>query len=85
MPTEFGRLVDELIEHPKVLSEVMYLIDQKLQGAELDYGERLPGLSEFIESTLQRLESAGTKFQRGSREIAPLDEVFRLALRDAWA
>ncbi len=84
-PTEFDRLVDELIEDPKVLFEVKYLIDRKAQGAELDYGDRLPELSGFIESTLHRLETLSTTLQSGSREIAPLDEAFRLALRDAWA
>jgi uncharacterized protein len=83
-PTAFGELVSRLIIVQPLRSEIDELIELKRTGAELDYGPRMPAISQFIEAELSRLESLKPEFPTNPTPTGKLDEIFRNALKEAW-
>jgi predicted nucleotidyltransferase len=49
-------ILERIVPSGALKDEIDKLIEQKSMGAELDYGNRIPIISEFIESELSRLE-----------------------------
>jgi predicted nucleotidyltransferase len=84
VPTAFDDLVERLVTTPALRTEIITLLEQKRAGAEVDYGPRMPAISAFVESELARLEDARPDYPAGSILTAPLNEIFRDALRDVW-
>jgi uncharacterized protein len=83
-PTAFGELVSRLVPTGPLRSEIDELIELKRTGAELDYGPRMPAISEFIKTELNRLESAKPAYPAAAAPYDRLDEVFRNALDEVW-
>jgi hypothetical protein len=83
-PTAFGELVNRLVSVEPLRSEINELIELKRTGAELDYGPRMPALSEFIETELNRLESEKPAYSVKGASSDRLNEVFRNALTEIW-
>lgn len=83
-PTYFGMLVDQIIPNGELKDEINQLIQKKSIGAELDYGDSIPVISEFIESELARLEEDQKQYKNNPASTAVLDEVFREALKEVW-
>jgi hypothetical protein len=84
VPTEFIILVDKLITNPSLRGEIDCLIAQKSQGEELAIGPRIPAISEFIETEIERLQSIKMKQARVLAPIEELDKIFRQTLEEAW-
>jgi predicted nucleotidyltransferase len=83
-PTAFGDLVERLVTEPPLRAEINELIDLKQSGDELDYGPRMPAISEFVETELARLESVRPLYSAKTAPSDDLNKVFRNALKEAW-
>jgi hypothetical protein len=85
VPTEFRKLVNQVVGDRDLKQEIETLIKAKEQGAELDYGPRIPAIGDFIDREIARLENQqftdGT--QNGSAE--ELNRLFRSALDEVWS
>ena len=84
IPTEFGILVNRIIEDFKLKAEIEQLVNLKLQGDELAKGPRVKMISDFIDNELSRLESIGINFDSKSNSIEPLNDIFRATLKEVW-
>jgi len=84
IPTEFGILVNRIIEDFKLKAEIEQLVNLKLQGDELAKGPRVKMISDFIDKELSRLESEGVNFDSKSNPIEPLNDIFRDTLKEVW-
>jgi predicted nucleotidyltransferase len=83
-PTDFNVALEKLALDPDLKEAISSLIKSKRAGDELDNGERIPVISEFIECELERWEHSeipkGIHPPHGSK----LDEFFRESLREVW-
>jgi predicted nucleotidyltransferase len=84
VPMEFGTLIETLIEDPALKTAIEVLMEKKKQGNELDRGERIPLISEYIERELHRLESELGKLKAPKVASEKLNDVFRFALETVW-
>jgi predicted nucleotidyltransferase len=83
-PTEFGRTADDQL--PAVLRGTLEsLLERKRRGEELALGPRIPEISEFLDSEIQRLRSL---LDTTPRVAVPdwdvLDAFFRHSLTEVW-
>lgn len=83
-PTSFGTLLERIIPTGELKDRINELIEQKKLGAELDYGPRIPVISDFIASELARLEADQKQYKNNPAPTAVLDDLFRNALREVW-
>ncbi len=81
-PTSFGTLVERIVPQGALKDEIDKLIEQKSAGAELDYGDRIPVISDFIQDELYRLEEDQKQYKNNPAPVAVLDDLFRRALRE---
>ena len=84
VPTLFQTSVDAVVGSPTVRSAIDRLLADKRSGKEMDYGPRIPELSEFLESELTRLENAPDADTSPTAEWQPLNELFQKGLAAAW-
>jgi predicted nucleotidyltransferase len=77
--------LNQVVGDRDLKQEIETLIKAKEQGAELDYGPRIPAIGDFIDREIARLENQqftdGT--QNGSAE--ELNRLFRSALDEVWS
>ncbi len=83
-PTFFGALVDQIVPMGTLRDEINNLIEMKSSGVELDYGDRIPVISDFIEMELVRLEESQKQYVNNPAPSAVLDDLFRQALKEVW-
>lgn len=85
-PVEFDRMVEELIPHGSGLrEEVDRLLERKMAGEELDMGERIAPISDFLEAGIAHYEQAAPGMRTaGARQDRELDDLFRSALAEVW-
>ncbi len=83
VPTEFGQLVDKLVEDPTLRQAIDALLAQKMAGHEMDRGPASPAISQFLEAELARFEEADAP-PAESREPDLLDGLFRAVLVETW-
>ena len=84
-PTSFGVLLERIISAGELKDRITALIEQKSMGDELDYGDRIPAISDFIAAELARLEEDQKQYQNNPAPISVLDELFRNALHEIWS
>lgn len=82
---EFGTLLDQLVPDTKLKSAIEDLVQMKRNGHELDRGTRIPIISEYIESELNRIETQLASLRPSKPAIEKLNEVFRFSLEAAWS
>lgn len=83
VPTEFGVLVDRLVDDTALRAAIDELLAQKMAGHELDRGPASPVISEFLDAALARFESLDAP-PAESRDPEVLDELFRAVLAETW-
>jgi len=83
-PTSFGVLLERVIPSGELKDKINELIAQKSMGDELDYGDRIPVISDFITTELARLEEDQKQYKNNPAPTLILDELFRNALREIW-
>lgn len=84
VPTEFSRLVEGVVESEQVKIAIDGLLAEKRTGNELDYGPRIPAISEFLERELERMEASEFERRMGRCPGERLNELFRIALDEVW-
>lgn len=84
VPTEFEQLLSATVEDPVVLGAIRELLERKREGEELGYGPRVPAISNFLESELDRLTASGIRRHRAETEVEELSRVFRESLFEVW-
>ena len=84
VPTEFGTLVEEIVEDSELKQQINKLVKNKQTGQELDYGARIPIISDFISNELARLENKQFEKSLEKQPVEPLNELFRSALQEVW-
>jgi len=82
VPTEFQKLLDELIPAGPLREAIDSLVEVKSTGGELDEGPRIPEISNFLEQELERLE--GSPFDQEPKLLSfePLNELFLKELKE---
>jgi uncharacterized protein len=84
VPTEFGVLVERLVEDRELKQTIADLVERKRDGRELDRGPAIPRIGEFIAGELERLEAASDEYDAPKTTTEKLNEVFRASLAEAW-
>jgi uncharacterized protein len=82
-PTAFKVLVDRLLPSSPLRTAIEVLIEKKRDGAELDRGPRIPVISDFIDSELQRLIK-GITAPPNAAPVEQMDNLFRSTLQTIW-
>lgn len=84
VPTEFEKLVNALVKDEKLKKSIDELIKEKREGAELSWGNKIPEISDFIESEVERLKKKEFNFSKNYTDTEKLNLVFRSALKEVW-
>ena len=83
-PTSFKTLLEQVVPAGQLKDAIIDLIEKKSVGAELDYGDRIPVISDFIEGELVRFEEDEKQYKNNPAPISVLDDLFKQALREVW-
>ncbi|TVL98477.1 MAG: hypothetical protein CV087_21220 [Candidatus Brocadia sp. WS118] len=85
VPMDFRIMVNQLFNSGELRQEIEKLIKSKEQGEELDYGPRIPVISNFIDREIERLE--GKQFTDDTDQCSAdqLNDLFRSALDEVWS
>ncbi len=84
VPTEFRRLLEEVIDDHALKIAIQELIREKQDGSELDRGPRIELISTFIEKELERLEDTPSGRKLPLPPVTPFNMVFHSMLRANW-
>ena len=84
VPMEFGALVEKVTSSDILKQEIFSLLKRKQSGQELDFESRIPAISDFIESELERLKHQADQQPLLASQDDKLDELFREALIEVW-
>lgn len=79
-PMAFEDLLERLLPSGHVRTAIDALLARKRDSAEVADGPRIPEISEFLESELQRMEDAAPTLATGCGRAEVLDGFFRQAL-----
>lgn len=80
-PMEFETLVDSVADEPGLADAIRGLVRQKMAGAELERGPKIPTLSSFIESEKLRLNAIKMGHEP-LPAVEPLNQFFRSILEE---
>ena len=84
VPMEFEILINQLVGSDELKDAINELLRRKKEGQELDREPRIPVITEFIETELERLGSKSFDGNNSNTDTDRLDEVFRLVLEEVW-
>jgi len=84
VPMEFATLVEKTALSETVREEIFSLTKRKQSGQELDLGPKIPAISSFIESELDRLQEQAVLQPLQPSVSDKLNELFRSTLVEAW-
>jgi len=82
VPMEFEKLVSATVDSPELKQTIADLIERKKSGAELDKQPKIPVISDFIESELERLKKSTKLEHRPKPNFERLNQLFRQAIQD---
>jgi hypothetical protein len=85
VPIEFQKLLEATVREAAVREAIDRLVASKAAGAELDRGPRIEAISRFIESEMDRLESAAIAGEPSASSLDVLNVLFREILDEVWA
>lgn len=85
VPTDFRVMVNRLFNSGELKREIEKLINAKMLGEELDYGPRIPVISNFIDREIERLD--GKQFTDSIYPCSAdqLNSLLRSALDEVWS
>jgi len=84
VPTDFNITVEQLSLSAELKEAIAKLLASKRAGNELDKGEKIPVISNFIESELERWENAEIPKSVVSSQGTELDDFFRDSIKEVW-
>ncbi len=84
-PMEFDKLLNQEISASNLKNEINKLLTQKKNGEELDTGERIWVIDEFVETKLSYFKNYLEDFTfKNSPDYSELNILFRKTLKEAW-
>jgi predicted nucleotidyltransferase len=84
VPTDFNIAIEKLTLSAELKEAIAKLLESKRAGNELDKGEKIPAISNFIESELGRLENSEIPKSVVASHGTKLDEFFRESINEVW-
>ncbi len=84
VPTDFNVTVEKLTLVPALKEAIANLLERKQAGNELDREERIPAISDFIESELARWENSEIPKSIVNPHGTNLDQFFRECIHEVW-
>ncbi len=60
------------------------MIIRKKEGEELAWGPKIPAISNFLATEIERLESEKFDKKKRKPDVEKLNELFRSTLKEAW-
>ncbi len=84
VPTDFNVAVEKLALDLELKDAIAKLLERKRAGNELDKGEKIPAISNFIESELARWDNSEIPKSVVACPGIKLDEFFRESLKEVW-
>lgn len=84
VPTDFNVAVEKLALTGELKEAIANLLESKRAGNELDKGEKIPAISNFIESELARWENTEILKSINTSHASNLDEFFRHSINEVW-
>ncbi len=84
VPIEFSRLVDAIVDDEELRQEINRLLEAKKAGEELNRAPRIPAISQFIETEMNRLERTAGHKSSGAPPLNQLNVLFRDTLMEVW-
>jgi predicted nucleotidyltransferase len=85
VPTEFQKLVEGVVDDADLKKAIDELLDLKRSGSEMDFAPKIPEISQFVESELDRMEREQFERRTGNCPVEELNGVFRSALDEVWS
>lgn len=79
VPMEFASLVEGVLQGGPLRKGIARLLEAKKSGRELDWGPRIPEMSDFLAAELERLSGSGLESPRRP-DTEHLDRAFRAVL-----
>jgi predicted nucleotidyltransferase len=79
VPMEFGRLVEGVVEDTPLAGAIADLLARKRAGAELEWGPRIPEMSDYLDAQIERLSALEFPLPERCRRPS-LDAAFRRIL-----
>jgi len=83
-PTDFNIAVEKLTLAAELKEAIAKLLESKRVGNELDKGEKIRAISNFIESELERWENSEISKSVVASHDTKLDEFFRENIKEVW-
>jgi predicted nucleotidyltransferase len=83
-PTDFNMAVEKVALSSELKEAIAKLLESKRIGNELDRGEKIPVISNFIESELARWENSEIPKSINTSHPSNLDEFFRQSINEVW-
>jgi predicted nucleotidyltransferase len=84
VPTDFNIAVEELQLSVELKEAIAKLLESKRAGNELDQGDKIPAISDFIEGELARWENSEIPKSIVTSHRTRLDEFFRECIKEVW-
>lgn len=84
VPTDFNVAVEKLALDPVLKEAIAKLLESKRAGNELDKGEKIPPISDFIQSELARWDNSKIPKSVAASPGTNLDEFFRESIKEVW-
>jgi len=84
VPTDFNVALEGLSLDVELKEAISHLLKSKRSGDELDRGEKIPVISNFIEGELNRWEHSDVPKSMVAHHSNKLDEFFRDCLKRVW-
>lgn len=82
VPTDFGKLVDAIIQENELRRAINDLLEAKKQGFEQSVGPRIEPISTYIESEMERLITTTPESAKSTGDPRKLNELFRAILSE---
>ncbi len=76
VPMEFQLLAEKTLQDSQLKNDVYNLVERKKSGEELDFGPRIPSISDFVEAEIDRLEKSHPE-KAEYKDFSELDEIFK--------
>lgn len=84
VPMEFEKLVNRVVARKDLRNAIDKLLKRKRSGEELSWGQKIPIISDFVNSELDRLTSKNFDKKKPKPNTEKLNKLFHSALVKVW-
>lgn len=84
VPMEFEKLVQHTDLSPALHQAIAGLLTEKRKGGDMNKGQRIDDIANFIEAELPRIEKLGAIRQKPDTDMNALNQLFQNVLQEVW-